>query len=50
MKKKELMEFKTQAEFDRFTTAQHLPGSSELLSFYLNYYDYWSGWRFWLLP
>ena len=45
-----LQEFKDESDYNEFTTNENLPKSSELKSFKENYSDYWSGWRFFLLP
>ncbi|MEI7508826.1 MAG: hypothetical protein WCJ62_05105 [Flavobacterium sp.] len=45
-----LQEFKSEKEYNEFATNKNLPKSSELKSFEENYSEYWSGWRFFLLP
>jgi hypothetical protein len=45
-----LQEFKDENEYNGFASNNNLPNSSELKSFAENYSDYWSGWRFFLLP
>ena len=45
-----LQEFKTEKEYNEFASNKNLPKSSELKSFKENYSEYWSGWRFFLLP
>ena len=45
-----LQEFKDENEYNEFATNENLPKSNELKSFKENYSDYWSGWRFFLLP
>jgi energy-coupling factor transporter transmembrane protein EcfT len=48
--KKELTEFKSLKDYEDFAQKNKLPLSNELKTFRQNYSDYWSGWRFWLLP
>lgn len=45
-----LQEFKDESDYNEFVTNENLPKSNELKSFKENYSDYWSGWRFFLLP
>jgi amino acid transporter len=45
-----LQEFKSEKEYNEFATNINLPKSNELKSFEENYSEYWSGWRFFLLP
>lgn len=47
---KELLEFENEKKFDIYTNRNNLPNRSTFLSFEDNYHQYWSGWRFWLLP
>jgi len=50
MTKKELTEFYSKKEYNAFASQNDLPLTNELRTFEQNYRDYWSGWRFWLLP
>lgn len=45
-----MQEFKNEDDYNEFATIENLPKSNELKSFEENYNDYWSGWRFFLLP
>lgn len=45
-----LEEFQTENDYNKFAESKKLPKSNELKSFEDNYQDYWSGWRFFLLP
>ena len=45
-----LKEFKSENDYNEFAQNKNLPKSHELKSFKDNYHDYWSGWRFFLLP
>ncbi len=45
-----LQEFRTEKEYNEFATYKNLPKANELISFQENYSEYWSGWRFFLLP
>lgn len=50
LKTDELIEFKTESEYNIYAVRNRLPESNELLSFEQNYKNHWSGIRFWLLP
>jgi hypothetical protein len=45
-----LEEFETENGYNKFAESKNLPKSNELKSFKENYSEYWSGWRFFLLP
>lgn len=45
-----LEEFQTETDYNKFAESKKLPKSHELKSFEENYNEYWSGWRFFLLP
>jgi len=45
-----LEEFQTEEDYNKYIKSKNLPKSNELKSFEDNYQDYWSGWRFFLLP
>jgi hypothetical protein len=45
-----LKEFKTESDYNNFVKNKSLPKLNEFKSFKENYKDYWSGWRFFLLP
>lgn len=45
-----LEEFETEKDYNKYVKSKNLPKSNELKSFEDNYQDYWSGWRFFLLP
>lgn len=50
LKTDEMIEFKTETEFNEYAENNKLPKSNELLSFEQNYRNHWSGIRFFLLP
>ncbi|MCQ9640123.1 hypothetical protein MP478_12110 [Chryseobacterium sp. WG14] len=50
LKSEELIEFENETKFDVYLYKNKLPDRSSLLGFEKNYNQYWSGWRFWLLP
>jgi hypothetical protein len=45
-----LKEFASESDYMRYGKENKLPEVSEFKSFEQNYHDYWSGWRFFLLP
>ena len=45
-----IVEFKNDIDYNRYAQKNRLPKSNELKSFEDNYRDYWSGWRFFILP
>ena len=50
LENKDLIEFKTLKDYENFAVKNKLPLQNKLRTFRENYYDFWSGWRFWLLP
>jgi len=50
LKTDEIIEFKTEPEFNKYAENNKLPKSNELLSFKQNYNNHWGGFRFFLLP
>ena len=42
--------FHSENEYSEYAAKYQLPLKNEFNSFENNYYDYWGGWRFWLLP
>jgi len=48
--KNEVTTFKTKTEFENELTKNGLDQNAELHDFNYYYRQYWSGWRFWLLP
>lgn len=46
----EMKEFRNKNKLNDYLVANNLPLSEELMTFEENYRNYWSGWRFWLLP
>lgn len=45
-----LVEFKNHKEYNEYVTKKDLPSVENLDEFTTNYREYWSGWKFWLLP
>jgi hypothetical protein len=43
-------EFRTEDDYAYYAKKNKLPLTSEFKTFEQNYHDYWSGWRFFLLP
>lgn len=50
LESEELIEFENETKFDFYLCKNKLPDHNSLLDFKKNYNQYWSGWRFWLLP
>ncbi|WP_196886488.1 hypothetical protein [Aureivirga sp. CE67] len=46
----EMLEFKSENDYNKYAMKNNLPKSENLLSFSKNYRNYWGGFRFWLLP
>lgn len=46
----EMKEFRNKNKLNDYLVANNLPLSEKLMTFEENYRNYWSGWRFWLLP
>lgn len=49
-KTSELIEFQSQQEYEKYATKHDLPETAEFKDFLKHYHDFWSGWRFYLLP
>lgn len=45
-----LKEFTSELDYMRYAKENKLPQVNEFKNFEKNYHDYWSGWRFFLLP
>ena len=50
LKTSELKKFATSKLYDAYAMAHHLPIKKEFRKFWPQYNDYWSGYRFWMLP
>ncbi|HTD97872.1 MAG TPA: hypothetical protein VK668_01230 [Mucilaginibacter sp.] len=36
--------------YNKYALAHHLPQAHQLKTLWVQYHEYWSGWRFWMLP
>lgn len=43
-------EYNSKDAYEKHASLNHLPSTNEFKYFYSQYDNYWSGWRFWLLP
>lgn len=47
---KQLKDFNSDEQYNAYAEDHDLPLTSQFLGFEQQYHDYWSGWRFWVLP
>lgn len=47
---KKISRFKSEKDYHKFAVKTDLPTADQFKDFLTQYDQYWSGWRFWLLP